>query len=52
MYIIAYVFGLQALQSFVSNHDKCPGTSDTGLLSVPETVKPSAEDDIKDFGMP
>ncbi|XP_064907438.1 breast cancer type 2 susceptibility protein isoform X2 [Columba livia] len=38
-----------ALQSFVSNHDKCPGTSDTGLLSVPETVKPNAEDDIKDF---
>ncbi|NXW85040.1 BRCA2 protein, partial [Alopecoenas beccarii] len=38
-----------ALQNFVSNHDKCPGTSDTGLLSVPETVKPNAEDDIKDF---
>ncbi|NWX05867.1 BRCA2 protein, partial [Caloenas nicobarica] len=38
-----------ALQNFVSNHDKCPGTSDTGLLSVPETAKPNAEDDIKDF---
>ncbi|NWQ77834.1 BRCA2 protein, partial [Columbina picui] len=37
------------LQNFVYNHDKCPGTSHTGLLSVPETVKPNAEDDVKDF---
>ncbi|KAK1203204.1 BRCA2 protein, partial [Pygoscelis papua] len=38
------------LHNFFSNHDKCPGTSDTSTLSVPETVKLNAEDDIKDFG--
>ncbi|NXE08236.1 BRCA2 protein, partial [Lophotis ruficrista] len=37
------------LHNFFSNHDRCPGTSDTSMLSVPETVKLNAEDDIKDF---
>ncbi|NXH78831.1 BRCA2 protein, partial [Hydrobates tethys] len=37
------------LHNFFSNHDKCPGTSDASVLSVPETVKLNAEDDIKDF---
>ncbi|NWX45505.1 BRCA2 protein, partial [Steatornis caripensis] len=37
------------LRNFFSNHDKRPGTSDTSTLSVPETVKSNAEDDIKDF---
>ncbi|KFQ88144.1 Breast cancer type 2 susceptibility protein, partial [Phoenicopterus ruber ruber] len=37
------------LHNFFSNHDKCPGTSDTSMLSTPETVKLNAEDDIKDF---
>ncbi|XP_075346901.1 breast cancer type 2 susceptibility protein isoform X1 [Mycteria americana] len=37
------------LHNFFSNHGKCPGTSDTSVLSVPETVKLNAEDDIKDF---
>ncbi|XP_030331466.1 breast cancer type 2 susceptibility protein [Strigops habroptila] len=37
------------LHNFSSNHDKCPGTSDASILSVPETVKLNAEDDIKDF---
>ncbi|KFQ41064.1 Breast cancer type 2 susceptibility protein, partial [Nestor notabilis] len=37
------------LHNFFSNHDKCPGTSDVSMLSVPETVKLNAEDDIKDF---
>ncbi|NWH49328.1 BRCA2 protein, partial [Fregata magnificens] len=38
------------LHSFFSNDDKCPGTSDTSMLSVPEkTVKLNAEDEIKDF---
>ncbi|XP_074940879.1 breast cancer type 2 susceptibility protein isoform X1 [Phalacrocorax aristotelis] len=37
------------LHSFFSNHDKCPGTSDTSMLSIPETVKLNAEDDSKDF---
>ncbi|RLW08380.1 hypothetical protein DV515_00003166 [Chloebia gouldiae] len=30
-------------------HDKCPGISDASMLSVPETVKLNAEDDIKDL---
>ena len=51
MYITAYVFGLQVLHNVFSNHDKCPGTSDTSMLSIPETVKLNAEDDITDFGM-
>ncbi|KFQ35723.1 Breast cancer type 2 susceptibility protein, partial [Mesitornis unicolor] len=37
------------LHNFFSNHDKCPEMSDTSVLSVPETVKLNAEDDIKDF---
>ncbi|NWX12072.1 BRCA2 protein, partial [Aegotheles bennettii] len=37
------------LHNIFSNHDECPGMSDTSMLSVPETVKPNAEDDIKDF---
>ncbi|KAM6420613.1 breast cancer type 2 susceptibility protein [Pluvialis apricaria] len=37
------------LHNFFSNHDKCPGTSDISTLSIPETVKLKAEDDIKDF---
>ncbi|NXT34876.1 BRCA2 protein, partial [Pelecanoides urinatrix] len=37
------------LHNFFANHDKCPGTSDTSMLSVPETVKLNAEDDIKDL---
>jgi len=51
MYVTVYVFGLQVLRNFLSNHDKCPGTSDTSMLSVPETVTLNAGDDIKDFGM-
>ncbi|KFQ12298.1 Breast cancer type 2 susceptibility protein, partial [Leptosomus discolor] len=35
------------LHNFSSNHDRCPGMSDTSMLFVPETV--NAEDDIKDF---
>ncbi|NXL08978.1 BRCA2 protein, partial [Mesembrinibis cayennensis] len=37
------------LHNFFSNHDKCPETSGTSMLSVPETAKLNAEDDIKDF---
>ncbi|NXN68633.1 BRCA2 protein, partial [Himantopus himantopus] len=37
------------LHNLFSNHDKCPGTSDTSMLSIPETVKLKAEDDTKDF---
>ncbi|KFP52914.1 Breast cancer type 2 susceptibility protein, partial [Cathartes aura] len=37
------------LHNVFSNHDKCPGTSDTSMLSIPETVKLNAEDDITDF---
>ncbi|KFV44280.1 Breast cancer type 2 susceptibility protein, partial [Tyto alba] len=37
------------LHNFFSNHDKCPEMSDTSMLSIPETVKLNAEDDIKDF---
>ncbi|NXL45499.1 BRCA2 protein, partial [Podilymbus podiceps] len=37
------------LHNFFSNRDKCRGTIDTSMLSVPETVKLNAEDDIKDF---
>ncbi|KAM9282697.1 breast cancer type 2 susceptibility protein [Cariama cristata] len=37
------------LHNFFSNHEKHPGMSDTSVLSVPETVKLNAEDDIKDF---
>ncbi|KAM9602331.1 breast cancer type 2 susceptibility protein isoform 2-T2 [Morphnus guianensis] len=36
------------LHNFFSSHDKCPGTSYTSMLSIPETVKLNAEDDIKD----
>lgn len=50
-YLIVYIFGLQILHNFFSNHDKCPGTSDTSMLLVPENVKLNAEDDIKDLGM-
>ncbi|NXG55740.1 BRCA2 protein, partial [Hemiprocne comata] len=37
------------LHNIFSNHDQCPGVSDTSMLSVPETGKLHAEDDIKDF---
>ncbi|NXT76292.1 BRCA2 protein, partial [Zapornia atra] len=37
------------LHNSLSNHNKCPGTSRTGMMSIPETVKLNAEDDIKDF---
>ncbi|XP_056184670.1 breast cancer type 2 susceptibility protein [Falco biarmicus] len=37
------------LHNFFSKYDKYPGVSDKSMLSVPETVKPNAEDDVKDF---
>ncbi|NXM44249.1 BRCA2 protein, partial [Gymnorhina tibicen] len=37
------------LHHYFSKHDKCPGISDASMLSVPETVKLNAEDDIKDL---
>ncbi|NXI31784.1 BRCA2 protein, partial [Sterrhoptilus dennistouni] len=37
------------LHNDFSKQDKCPGISDASMLSVPETVKLNAEDDIKDF---
>ncbi|XP_068037245.1 breast cancer type 2 susceptibility protein isoform X2 [Anomalospiza imberbis] len=37
------------LHNYFSKHDKCPGISDASMLSVPETVKPNADDDIKDL---
>ncbi|NWV89071.1 BRCA2 protein, partial [Machaerirhynchus nigripectus] len=37
------------LHDYFSKHDKCPGISDSSMLSVPETVKLNAEDDIKDL---
>ncbi|NXO08470.1 BRCA2 protein, partial [Oriolus oriolus] len=37
------------LHNSFSKHDKCPGISDAGMLSVPETVKLNAEDDIRDL---
>ncbi|NWY27081.1 BRCA2 protein, partial [Pheucticus melanocephalus] len=37
------------LHDCFSKHDKCPGISDASMLSVPETVKLNAEDDIKDL---
>ncbi|CAN8195906.1 unnamed protein product [Coccothraustes coccothraustes] len=37
------------LHKCFSKHDKCPGISDASMLSVPETVKLNAEDDIKDL---
>ncbi|XP_053827945.1 breast cancer type 2 susceptibility protein [Vidua macroura] len=37
------------LYNYFSKHDKCPGISDASMLSVPETVKLNAEDDIKDL---
>ncbi|NXH15784.1 BRCA2 protein, partial [Bucco capensis] len=37
------------LHNFFSNHDKCPGKSDTSMPFVPETsVKLNTDDDIKD----
>ncbi|NXA99688.1 BRCA2 protein, partial [Cnemophilus loriae] len=36
-------------QNYFSKHDKCAGISDASMLSVPETVKLNAEDDIKDL---
>ncbi|NXQ64603.1 BRCA2 protein, partial [Anthoscopus minutus] len=35
------------LHNYISKHDKCPGISDASMLSVPETVKLIAEDDIR-----
>ncbi|KAM4905725.1 breast cancer type 2 susceptibility protein [Sylvia borin] len=35
------------LHNYFSKRDKCPGISDASMLSVPETVKLNAEDDIK-----
>ncbi|NXM16518.1 BRCA2 protein, partial [Ploceus nigricollis] len=37
------------LHNYFSKHEKCPGISDASMLSVPETVKLNAEDDIKDL---
>ncbi|NXU08275.1 BRCA2 protein, partial [Pardalotus punctatus] len=37
------------LHNYFSKHDKCPGISDASMLSVPETIKLNAEDDIKDL---
>ncbi|NWT91373.1 BRCA2 protein, partial [Urocynchramus pylzowi] len=37
------------LHNYFSKQDKCPGISDASMLSVPETVKLNAEDDIKDL---
>ncbi|XP_037983493.1 breast cancer type 2 susceptibility protein isoform X2 [Motacilla alba alba] len=37
------------LHNCFSKHEKCPGISDASMLSVPETVKLNAEDDIKDL---
>ncbi|KFU90182.1 Breast cancer type 2 susceptibility protein, partial [Chaetura pelagica] len=38
------------LHNCFSNHDECPGMSDTSmLLPVPEAVTLHAEDDVKDF---
>ncbi|NXP14845.1 BRCA2 protein, partial [Thinocorus orbignyianus] len=37
------------LHDIYSNHDERPETSDTSMLSIPETVKLKAEDDIKGF---
>ncbi|NWU31907.1 BRCA2 protein, partial [Dyaphorophyia castanea] len=37
------------LHNCFSKCDKCPGISDASMLSVPETVKLNAEDDIKDL---
>ncbi|NXE59076.1 BRCA2 protein, partial [Calcarius ornatus] len=37
------------LHNSFSKHDKCPGISDASMLSVPETVKLNAEEDIKDL---
>ncbi|NXC62983.1 BRCA2 protein, partial [Aleadryas rufinucha] len=37
------------LHNYFSKHDKCPGISDSSMLSIPETVKLNAEDDIKDL---
>ncbi|NWZ01011.1 BRCA2 protein, partial [Loxia curvirostra] len=37
------------LHNCFSKHDKCPGISDASMLSVPETVKLNAEEDIKDL---
>ncbi|NWU45590.1 BRCA2 protein, partial [Hylia prasina] len=37
------------LHNYFSKDYKCPGISDASMLSVPETVKLNAEDDIKDL---
>uniref|UniRef100_A0A8C3UN34 BRCA2 DNA repair associated n=2 Tax=Catharus ustulatus TaxID=91951 RepID=A0A8C3UN34_CATUS len=37
------------LHNCFSKHDKCPGIMDASILSIPETVKLNAEDDIKDL---
>ncbi|NXF19031.1 BRCA2 protein, partial [Rhodinocichla rosea] len=37
------------LHNYFSKYDKCPGISDASMLSVPETVKLNAEEDIKDL---
>ncbi|NXC04767.1 BRCA2 protein, partial [Orthonyx spaldingii] len=37
------------LHNCFSKHDKCRGISDASMLSVPETVKLNAEDDIKNL---
>ncbi|NWV53151.1 BRCA2 protein, partial [Daphoenositta chrysoptera] len=37
------------LHNYFSKHDKCPGLSDANMLSVPETIKLNAEDDLKDL---
>ncbi|NXH80225.1 BRCA2 protein, partial [Edolisoma coerulescens] len=37
------------LHNYFSKQRECPGISDASMLSVPETVKLNAEDDIKDL---
>ncbi|NWR01437.1 BRCA2 protein, partial [Paradoxornis webbianus] len=37
------------LHNYFSKQDRCPRISDASMLSVPETVKLNAEDDIKDL---
>ncbi|KFO85382.1 Breast cancer type 2 susceptibility protein, partial [Buceros rhinoceros silvestris] len=39
----------RVLHNFFFNHDKCPGTTDTSMMFLPETIKLNAEDDLKDF---
>lgn len=48
--ILDCIFGLQVLHNFLSEDDGYTAKNDTSLLSIPETVKLNARDDIKDLG--